>query len=53
MFAVEGDVLSSLTVETGSVLANTIDITTALGADLLIVKDARGLKAGQIVEIRQ
>lgn len=53
VFTVDGEVLNSLTVETGSVLANTIDIMTPLAADLLIVKDARGLKAGQIVEIRE
>lgn len=48
-----GQVLQSIEVETGSVLANTIEITTTLGPDLLIVKDVRGLKAGQVVDIRQ
>jgi hypothetical protein len=46
-------VLQSIQVETGSVLANTIDISTPLDANLLIVKDARGLKAGQIVDVRE
>lgn len=49
---VKDGVLVAFPVEIGTVSANTIDILTALEAEVMLVKDVRGLRPGQEVIVK-
>jgi multidrug efflux pump subunit AcrA (membrane-fusion protein) len=45
--------LVSVPVELGTLLGEEVVIKTGLSPDMQIVKDARGLKAGEVVTVNQ
>lgn len=53
MFVVEDGTLVSIPVEIGQVRSNTVEISSGLTADKQFVSDARGLQAGESVEIAE
>lgn len=52
ILSVTDGVVAVMPVDIGTVSANTIEVTTPLNADLAIVKDARGLRDGQEVDVK-
>lgn len=52
LLGVKDGLIQAVPVEIGAVSANTIDVVTALDPEIVIVKDVRGLRAGQEVIVK-